>query len=91
VMHGLQQDLGLWSDENIIGRTTVDDETRAAVLAYVNELLRQYQLVGAIQPGWGAEVDPLPPPTPEDEFIAFLISCMFGRSTEQVYFSIQAG
>jgi Phage tail sheath protein subtilisin-like domain/Phage tail sheath protein beta-sandwich domain len=91
VMHGLQQDLGLWADENIIGRTTVDDDTRASVLAHVNELLRQYQLIGAVQPGWGASVDPIPPPSDDDSFVAFLIACKFGRSTEQVYFSIQAG
>ena len=91
VMHGLQQDLGLWADENIIGRTTVDDDTRASVLAHVNALLGQYELIGAVQPAWAASVDPVPPPSDDDSFVAFLIACKFGRSTEQVYFSIQAG
>ena len=47
--------------------------------------------IGAVQPGWAASVDPVPPPSDDDPFIAFLIACKFGRSTEQVYFSIQAG
>lgn len=91
VMHELQNELALWADENIIGRSTVDDETRAAVLAQLNATLTSYQALGAVQPGWSAFVDPVPPPSDSDEFVAFVIAAKFGRSTEQVYFSGQLG
>jgi hypothetical protein len=91
VMHGVQTDLVLWADENIIGKTTVDGETRAAVLAYTNTLLRERQRVNAVQPGWSAFIDPSPPASDSDDFIAIVLAAKFGRSTEQVYFTAQLG
>ena len=91
VMHQLQTDLVAWADDTVIGQTTVDDETRGAVLGYVNTLLAGYQAVGSIQPGYTAEIDSDPPPSDSDEFIAIVIAASFGRSTEQVYFTAQLG
>lgn len=88
-MQGLQNDLTLWSDANIIGKQTVDNDTRTAVLAQINELMRQRELLGSVQPGWSAFVDPTPPPSDSDAFVAFVILAKFGRSVEQVYFTGQ--
>lgn len=89
VMHGVQTDLVDWADENIVGKSSVDDDTRASVLAYVNALLAQRQKIKAIQPGWSAYVDPSPPASDDDNFVAFVIAAKFGRSTEQVFFVAQ--
>jgi hypothetical protein len=91
VMHGLQTDLTLWSDDIIIGRTTVDDETRHAALGYANALLRDRQQIGAVQPGWTTFVDPNPPPSDDDSFIALVIGARFGRSAEQVFWTANLG
>jgi len=89
VMHGIQTDLTLWSDDTIIGSTTVDDETRNAVLGYANALLRERQRLGSIQPGWTTFTDPSPPPSDDDAFVAVVIGARFGRSTEQVFWTAQ--
>lgn len=88
-MHGLMTDLTLWADDNIVGKTTVDNDTRTAVLAQINDLMRDRERLGSVQPGWSAYVDPTPPPSDSDNFIAFVISAKFGRSVEQVYFTGQ--
>ena len=90
-MHGLQTDLAIWADDNVIGRTVVNDDTRTSVLAHINSLMRTYQELGAVQAGWTAVVDPSPPPSDDDEFIAYDITAKFGRSTEQVYFTGRLG
>jgi hypothetical protein len=86
-MQGLQNDLQVWADENVIGKTTVDNDTRTAVLAQLNDMLRLREQLGSVQPGWSAYVDPSPPPSDSDDFVAFVIVAKFGRSTEQVYFT----
>lgn len=91
VMHGLQEDLVTWADENIIGQTTVDNDTRTAVLAQANVFMQQREDYGGVQEGWTTYVDPSPPPSDDDPFIAIVISAKFGRSTEQVYFTAQLG
>jgi hypothetical protein len=90
-MHGLQEDLVLWAEDNIVGKSTVDTETRQAVLAQINAFMRIREELGSIQPGWSAFVDPSPPPSDDDDFIAFVIAAKFGRSTEQVYFTGRLG
>lgn len=90
-MHGLQDDLVSWANDNIIGKTTVDNDTRTAVLGQINTFLRERELLGSIQPGWEAFVDQSPPPSDDDDFIAFVIVAKFGRSTEQVYFTGRLG
>jgi hypothetical protein len=91
VMHSLQTQIVAWSDDNLIGLTTVNDETRAAAVGQGQLFMRDYEQVGAIQPGWNVMVDPDPPPSDDDQFIALLISAKFGRSTEQVYWTAQLG
>lgn len=90
-MQGLQNDLTVWADENIIGSQTVDDDTRHSILAYINSLMKQRQDLSSIQAGWTAIVDPNPPPSDSDNFVAFLLTAKFGRSVEQVFFTAQVG
>lgn len=89
VMHGIQDDLTQWAEENVIGQSSVDDDTRYAVLSQINALLTERQRLGAIQAGWSASIATSPPPNDDDAFVAFVISAHFGRSTEQVLFTAQ--
>jgi hypothetical protein len=89
VMHGIQDDLTQWAEENVIGQSSVDDDTRYAVLSQINALLTERERLGAIQSGWTASVASSPPPSDDDNFVAFNISAHFGRSTEQVLFTAQ--
>jgi len=91
VMHSLQTTIVAWSDDNLIGLTTVNDNTRAAAVSHAAGIMADYQVTGAIQPGWRVLVDPDPPPSDDDPFIALLIAARFGRSTEQVYWTAQLG
>lgn len=86
-MHNLQNDLQIWADANVIGKQTVDNDTRTAVLAQINTMLHTREQLGSVQSGWSAYVDPTPPPSDSDDFVAFVIVAKFGRSTEQVYFT----
>jgi hypothetical protein len=88
-MHGIQEDLVHWSDENVIGKATVDDNSRAAVIGQINTFMRQREEIGAVQPGWDVMVDPSPPAADPDDFMAFVIAAKFGRSAEQVFFVAQ--
>lgn len=90
-MQGIQNDLTLWGEDNVVGSQTVDDDTRHSVLAQINALLRLRQELGSIQAGWTAIIDTSPPPSDSDNFIAFVISAKFGRSVEQVFFTAQVG
>lgn len=89
VMHGIQDDLTQWAEESVIGQSSVDDDTRYAVLSQINALLTERQRLGAIQAGWSASISTSPPPSDDDNFVAFVIAAHFGRSTEQVLFTAQ--
>lgn len=90
-MHEIQEELVTWANENVIGKTTVDNDTRQAVLAQINSFMRTAEEQGSVQPGWSAYVDPSPPPSDDDPFVAFVIAAKFGRSTEQVFFVATLG
>jgi hypothetical protein len=90
-MQGIESDLTKWAEENIIGLRPINAATREAIIAEVKRSLREREQLGAIQPGWTAGIDQDPPPTDEDEFIALAISVKFGRSLEQVYFTVTVG
>ena len=91
VMHALQTQVVAWSDDNLIGLTTVNDNTRAAAVAQGQSTMRDFEATGGVQPGWAVFVDPDPPPSDDNPFIALLIAAKFGRSTEQVYWTAQLG
>jgi hypothetical protein len=89
-MQGLELELEQWSTETIIGELPVNDKTRDAVIAFVRSRLQARQSAGIVQPGWSVSVDPDPPPSDDDDFIAVLVGLHFGRSAEQVFFTIRA-
>jgi hypothetical protein len=90
-MQGIQTDVQDWSEANVIGLLPVNNKTRDFVLGYTQALLQARQEAAVVQPGWTVQVDPDPPPSDDDEFIAILIGLKFGRSVEQVFFTIRIG
>jgi hypothetical protein len=90
-MAGIQMDVQDWSESNVIGLLPVNNKTRDYVLGYCQALLTVREQASVIQPGWTAQVDPDPPPSDDDEYIAVLIGLKFGRSVEQVFFTIRIG
>lgn len=90
-MHAVEMELAEWANAVIVGETTVDGETRAAVISQVNTIMARREADRIVQPGWTVIVDPSPPPSDDDEFVAFVIGARFGRSTEQVYFTGRLG
>lgn len=90
-MGGVQTDLQEWADANVIGRLPVNNKTRDYVLGQAKAFLLARESAGVVQPGWTCEVDPDPPPSDDDDFVAILIGLRFGRSVEQVFFTIRVG
>jgi hypothetical protein len=90
-MQGMTRDLLRFAVEEIIGLRPINDDTRQAVLAEVKRGLAERENLGVIQPGWTCGIDQDPPPTDEDEFIGVAIGLKFGRSLEQLYFTITVG
>ena len=90
-MAGIQMDVQDWSESNVIGLLPVNNKTRDYVLGYCQALLTVRETASVIQPGWTAQVDPDPPPSDDDEYIAILIGLKFGRSVEQVFFTVRIG
>lgn len=89
-MQGLEIELEQWSVENAIGELPVNDKSRDAVVAFVRSRLRAREDAKILQPGWSVGVDPDPPPSDDDEFIAVQAVLRFGRPAEQVFFTIRA-
>jgi len=48
-------------------------------------VIQQRADTGAVQTGFSVGIDPSPPPSDNDEFIALLYGVAFGRSVEQVF------
>jgi hypothetical protein len=88
-MQGFEMEMSEWADSNIIGRTVVNDKTRDFVVGETRARAQKRVDVGVIQPGFTVVVDPDPAPTDNDQFIAILVGFAFGRSVEQVFFTIQ--
>jgi putative intracellular protease/amidase len=88
-MQGFEMEMAEWSDSNIIGRTAVNDKTRDFVVGETRSRAQKRADLGVIQPGFTVMVDPDPAPTDSDNFIAIMVGFAFGRSVEQVFFTIQ--
>ena len=91
IMHGIELELTQWAERNVIGRLPVNDATREFVIGETRTRMTQREEQGVVQPGWSAEIDSDPPPQPEDEFIAVRIGLTFGRSIEQVFYTVYVG
>jgi hypothetical protein len=88
-MQGFEMEMAEWADSNIIGRTVVNDKTRDFVVGETRARAQKRADIGVIQPGFTVTVDPDPEPTDNDSFIGILVGFAFGRSVEQVFFTIQ--
>jgi hypothetical protein len=84
-MHGIELDITNWSASNAVGSLQVNDATRAYVVGYAHQVIQARADRGVIQSGFSVGIDPIPPPTDQDEFIALVYGIAFGRSVEQVY------
>jgi hypothetical protein len=90
-MQGLQMEFTEWCEANIIGKVPINDKVRDAVRAEISARLQRRVDATVIQPGFTVAVDQNPPPSDNDEFLAFTIGIAFGRSAEQIYFTVTAG
>ena len=84
-MHGIELEITDWATNNAIGLLEVNDATRAYVIGHAHGVLDARAKVGVIQDGFNVNVDPSPPPSDQDEFIAVVYGIAFGRSVEQVF------
>lgn len=90
-MQNVEVEFTAWGNRVLIGRLTVNNKTRDQAIAEVTARLGARAGVGIVQPGFTVEVDTDPPPSDDDEFIALRIGVKFGRSVEQMYFTVKAG
>jgi hypothetical protein len=84
-MHGIELEITDWSTANAIGSLQVNDATRAYIVGHAHEVIQARATLGVIQQGYSVGVDPSPPPSDEDEFIALVYGIAFGRSVEQIF------
>jgi hypothetical protein len=75
-----------------IGRLPVNNKTREAIVGDAIRLLRAYEEAGAVQPapdGWSVS---LPPGQSDDNsYVDVEIGMKFGRSLEQVFYTVRVG
>ena len=84
-MHGIETRLTEWAAFNAIGQLQVNNQTRAYVVGYAHDVIKQRADRGIVQQGYTVVIDPTPPPSDFDEFIALLYGIAFGRSVEQIF------
>jgi hypothetical protein len=84
-MHGIELDITDWATATAIGLLQVNDQTRALVVGYGHQVMDQRAGLGVIQNGFTVGVDPVPPPSDDDEFVAVVYGIAFGRSVEQIF------
>ena len=84
-MQTFELELTDWAATNAVGLLQVNDNTRAYVVGYAKSALKSRADRGVIQDGYTVGVDPNPPPSDNDEFVALVYGIAFGRSVEQVF------
>lgn len=87
-MQGIDAEVSEYAELNIIGKLPVNAKSRAAVIGYLKSILQRREDQSIIQPGWTVDIDRTLTTGDDDEFLAFSIGLAFGRSAEQVFFSI---
>lgn len=83
-MQNLENELTQWAEANVIGRLPVDDKSIAEVLGQLAARLKARENNEIIQAGWTVIQNPVPTPTPQDDFIAVLYGISFIRDMEQI-------
>lgn len=84
-MHGIELELTEWAAAEAIGKLQVNDATRAFIVGHAHEVIQARVDRQVIQPGFTLVVDPNPPPSDMDEYVALLYGIAFGRGVEQIY------
>lgn len=90
-MQLLEMEITEWAEGNVIGRLSINTDTRNYVLGQMRNRLQDRETAGIIQAGWTVDVDSSPAPTATDEFVALSYSLTFGRSLEQILNTIVVG
>lgn len=90
-MQNIETEWTAWAQRTLIGKLPVNSKTRDAAISELQGRLRAREDAGIVQPGWTVAVDQNPPPTEIDEFIALVVGIKFGRSVEQVFFTVNVG
>lgn len=90
-MQAVEVEFTDWAGRNMIGTRVVNNKTRDSAVAEIQRRLRLREAANIIQSGWSVAVDDNPPPSDDDEFIALKVGIKFGRSVEQVYFTVNVG
>lgn len=91
VMQAFEMEMTEYAEFNLIGRGQVTQSTRDALCTQAQIALKRREADGIVQPGWTATIDNDPPPAATDEYIALAVAIAFGRSLEQVYYTVTAG
>lgn len=89
-MQSIEVELTEWAEATVVS-LPVDSETRALVLGKIGSVMDRRVADRIVQPGYTAVVDPSPPPSDDDDFVAFSIGAQYTRAAEQVYFTGQLG
>jgi hypothetical protein len=91
-MHAIENEFTDFAESpGVIGELPVNDKTRNFLQGELEARLTTREESQILQPGWSVAVDQDPPPSDDDEFVAYRLGLKFSRSTEQIYFSIKAG
>lgn len=90
-MHGLETELTEYAEANVIGQLPINDKTRQLLVGEFGSRLRRREDAGILQAGSTVGIDPDPPPSDSDEFVALVYGIAFGRSVEQVYNTVRVG
>jgi hypothetical protein len=90
IMQGIQSESQEYGESEVVGNP-VDAETRAQVLGFLTTIMDRRVDQRIVQSGYTVKIDPVPPASDDDEFVAFEIDFKYGRSAEQVYFTGQIG
>lgn len=83
-MQQLENDLKEWANDNVIGQLPVDQNSVDFILGFIKGYMKDLENNQVIQPGWTVIRNPIPAPTPQDDFVSILYGIAFMRDMEQV-------
>lgn len=90
-MMGIENDLTQIAEEKFIGKLPVNDKSREFLVAQGKLLCDARVQTNAIQEAYTVAIDRDPPPSDDDEFIGVAIGLRFGRTGEQIFYTVKVG